>query len=129
MFILSGATYHTFDPWLDRAEEILLKGTGLTKRKSLVVVFRTNKVFLIPNGVIISLRQRSVTECAEEALLLRTGLHEACSLFLRSFDFRLVAGLLLSLDCFRINNIQNNFICSLLDSDVEGAPLIKNGFE
>ena len=59
MFILFGATYHTFDSVVECAEEILLKGTSLTKRKSLVVVFGTNKVFLLPNCVIISLRKRA----------------------------------------------------------------------
>ena len=76
------------NPWLDRDKEALLTGTGLLKRTSLVVVFGNIKVFLRPNGVIISLRQRSVAERAEEALLIGTGLQEAHSLFLRSFDFR-----------------------------------------
>ena len=73
MFILFGATYHTFDSVVECAEEILLKGTGLTKRKSLVVVFRTNKVFLIPNGVIISLRQRSVVGPRQRSSVNRDG--------------------------------------------------------
>ena len=76
------------NPWLDRDKEALLTGTGLLKRTSLVVVFGNIKVFLRPNGVIISLRQRSVVERAKEALLIGAGLHEAHSLFLRSFDFR-----------------------------------------
>ena len=69
-----------------------------------------------------------MVECAEEALLLRTGLHEARSLFLRSFDFRLVAGLLLSLDCFQIKNFQKKLFVDCLTQCVEGALLIKNGF-
>ena len=102
--------------WLVRGRSTVNKERVYKKRVSLVVVFSNIKVFLWPNGVIISLRQRSVTECAEEALLLRTGLQEACSLFLRSFDFRLVAWFLRSLDCFQINNFQKKNIFWLLDS-------------
>ena len=57
------------------------------KRASLVVVFSTIKVFLRPNGVIISLRQRSVVGSRQRGSVNRDGPPEAHSLFLRSFDF------------------------------------------
>ena len=86
MFILFGATYHTSDSmrgWITDIDRIY------TKRASLVVVFSNIKVFLRPNGVLISLRQSSMRGWIAG---IRQDLHEACSLFLRSFDFRLVAG-------------------------------------
>ena len=86
MFILFEATYHTFDSVVECAEEILLKGTGLTKRKSLVVVFGTIKVFLRPNGVIIYLRRRFRSWVARKKFCLRAGLTKRKSLFLLAID-------------------------------------------
>ena len=74
MFILVGTTYHTFDSVVECAEEILLKGTGLTKRKSLVVVFRTNKVFFATERCYYFFEKKSLTERVEEVLLKRPGL-------------------------------------------------------
>ena len=66
-----------------------MKRPGLTKRKSLVLVIGTNKVFLRPNGVIISLRRRFRDWVARKKFRL-DGLDEA-QVFgftrLNNFDF------------------------------------------
>ena len=67
------------------------------KRVSLVVVISNRKVFSVTERCSYFFETKFEREWTTDT---RRGLQEACSLFLRSFDFRLVVWFLQSLDCF-----------------------------